>query len=84
MNDRLALLCPHLDPRNDQTAIYEKDRAITYGELAGGVGNLSANIVSTGAIRGSRIALCYDNTSAFVYRVLGYPRSRVHPCTPES
>ncbi len=70
MNDRLALLCPNLDPQNDQTAIYEKGRAITFGELAEGVGNLSANIVRTGAAPGSRIGLSYDNTAAFVYGYL--------------
>ncbi len=70
MDKRLTLLCPNLDPRNDQAAIYEKGRTITFGELAGGVGNLSDNIVSAGAVRGSRIALCYDNTAAFVYGYL--------------
>jgi long-chain acyl-CoA synthetase len=67
MNDRLAFLCPNLDPGNNQTAIYEKDRAITFEELARGVGNLSANIVRTGPMQGSRIALCFDNTAAFIY-----------------
>ncbi len=66
MDDRLVLLCPNLDPRNDQAAIYEKGRAITFGELARGVDNLSANLARTGAVQGSRIALCYDNTAAFV------------------
>jgi acyl-CoA synthetase (AMP-forming)/AMP-acid ligase II len=70
MNHRLVLLCPNLDPRNDQAAIYEKGRTITFGELAGGVSNLSDNIVRAGAFRGSRIALSYDNTAAFVYGYL--------------
>ncbi len=70
MNYGLALLCPNLNPRNDRTALYEKGRAITFGELADGVGNLSANITRTGAVRGSRIALCHDNTAAFVYGYL--------------
>lgn len=67
MNDRLASIFPNLYLNNDYTAIYEKGRAITYGELAGGVDNLSANIIKTGVAPGSRIALCFDNTAAFIY-----------------
>ncbi len=70
MNDCLELLCPNLDRRNDHVAIYEEDRAITFGELAGGVGNLAANIVRAGAVQGSRIGLSCDNTAAFVYGYL--------------
>lgn len=70
MSDRLALLCPNLDQHNDQVAIYEKNRAINFGELAGAVGNLSSDIVGAGAVQGSRIGLCYDNTAAFVYGYL--------------
>ena len=67
MNDRAALLCPDLDKHNDSTAVFVKGRAVSYGELARKIDNLAANIMKTGVARGSRIALSFENTIAFIY-----------------
>jgi long-chain acyl-CoA synthetase len=79
MNKRLASLCPSLDQNNGQTAIFEKGAAITYGELAKGIDNLSANILRTGVAPGSRIALCFDNSVSFIY---GYMAILAAECIP--
>src|SRR5208337_2419020 len=67
MNDRIELICPHMDINNADIALYEKGRGITYGELGRCAANLSSNIVKTGVKQGSRIGLCFDNTASFVY-----------------
>jgi long-chain acyl-CoA synthetase len=79
MNERTRLLFPNLDPHNEGTAIYEKGRAFTYGELARGVEKLSINILKTGVSRGSRIALSFENTADFI---IGYMAILESGCIP--
>lgn len=79
MNNFNKLMLPNMTANDTHIAIYEKERIITYGELMEGIDNLSVNLLKTGAPQGSRVGLCFDNTSAFIY---GYMAILGAKCIP--
>jgi acyl-CoA synthetase (AMP-forming)/AMP-acid ligase II len=66
MNDRLTSICPNLNIFNNRIAIIEKDKIVTYGELATSVDRLAHNIMKMALPKCSRIGLSFENTNKFV------------------
>jgi long-chain acyl-CoA synthetase len=76
---RFASLCPDLKSRGDRVALYDKEIAVTYGELSRRVDNMAANIRRTGVTEGDRVGLCLQNCAEFIY---GYLAVLSANCTP--